>query len=244
MREALQDAVAPLEPVHWWYRARRELLYDAVTRHVPRGVRLLDVGCGTGWVLQRLAGWCDVWGLERSPAAVAVCHARGLDRVWCAEVEALAGLDIPRVEAVTFFDVLEHLGDDVGALRMARAQLAPGGLVMVTVPAYPWLWSAHDEVHEHRRRYTRRTLRSALVAAGYNIELMINFNALLLPVAVVQRLAARGAGAPARDITSPQPWLNAVLERVLLAERVVLRRAPAQGFPAGLSILAVARPSE
>jgi len=135
--------------------------------------------------------------------------------------------------------VVEHVDDDVGLLREARRRLVPGGRVLIAVPAFPSLWSTHDEVLHHRRRYTRATLRRALQEAGFHIEHLTHFNMLLFPVAVLRRIAGTVTGAkPMNDLEIPAPLLNRALTRVFALEKPLLPKAT---LPFGLSLLCLAR---
>src|SRR6185436_1916488 len=113
-------------------------------RWVPSGRRLLDVGCGTGFLLGAAQKDWEVWGLDPAPEAVEFCHARGLAHVMLGTVADLGTGKFPAADAICFFDVLEHLEDDAAALRSAASNLAADGLVLATAPAYKWLWTSHD----------------------------------------------------------------------------------------------------
>ncbi len=136
-------------------------------------------------------------------------------------------------------DVLEHLADDEAALRELLRVTRPGGRLLVTVPAHPWLWSDHDVLAHHERRYTRASLRAVARAAGWSEQRLTGFNvAMLAPIALVrlaQRLRPAGA-APRSDFERSPAFVDAVLARVLGAEAAWLRRG--RGFPAGVSLLA------
>lgn len=244
MDAELYPAIRRIENSHWWFRARRRLLLGLLERYLPPGSRLLDVGCGTGFFLEAAGRW-ERFGVDPSEQAVAYCRERGLDGVRQAGVEALAALDLPPADAVTFFDVLEHLDDDRAALRAARVRLRPGGWVFATVPAYQWLWSRHDVHHHHRRRYTAGRLAAAFADAGLEPVHVGYFNARLFPVAVgvraMQRLTGRDHGT---DHDLPSPVLNRFLERTFEGEGRRLHRTPTRTYPFGLSVLGVARRPE
>jgi SAM-dependent methyltransferase len=226
MRPDAYAEMAALEERHWWFRGRRRLLRVLL----PAGGRLLDAGCGTGGNLAAFGGV----GVDPAPEAVAACRARGLD-VRQAPVEALpfpeASFDV-----VLAADVLEHLDDDVAALRELRRVAAPGARLVVTVPAHPRLWSAHDEVLHHRRRYRRRELLDRLRAGGWDPVLVTWWNCLLLPLVAASRLARRGATSADHNLATG--WraleLPLALEAWLLARGVRL--------PAGVSLAVVAQP--
>jgi SAM-dependent methyltransferase len=139
-------------------------------------------------------------------------------------------------------DVIEHLPDDRGALRELRRVLAPGGTLLVTVPAYQWLWSGHDEINHHCRRYSGATLRQAACDAGWECTLVTHFNALLLPVAIALRALDRlhrGTTESSLDLWVPPEPVNWALQQPLNLEAALIGRGCP--IPAGLSLLAVLR---
>ncbi len=231
------------EHQHWWFRARRELIARTVTRFVPDGAPFLDVGCGTGSLLERLGGAVEPWGLDPSAESVARGRAHGLRRLTEGDVDAIATLPQRHFAGVGFFDVLEHLDDDASALRLAFDALRPGGVVVATVPAFQWLWSRHDEVHQHRRRYRRAEMGARLADAGFVPELLTYYNARLFPLVATVRLVERAFGLHGdADTRVPPAPINRLLERIFLSEGGRLARATTTGgFSAGLSVLAVGR---
>lgn len=146
------------------------------------------------------------------------------------------------VDVACAFDVIEHLDDPIGALRAARSAMKPGGLLVCTVPAYQWLWGPHDDLNGHRRRYTSRLLRYELEQAGFRVERITYFNALLLPIIAGTRLVRRHLlhrQKPASDFVMPSRLVNALLMKVMASERFLLRRV---SLPCGVSLLALASP--
>src|SRR5712692_228547 len=155
------------EDRHWWYKGRRTVLARALADlELPAGARILDAGCGSGRNMVELARYGSVTAVELSTASVELARAREAGEVIEGSV-----LEMPFADAsfdlATSLDVIEHLDDDVGALRELRRVVAPGGCLLVTVPAYQWLWSGHDEINHHHRRYTRRSLRVVGEQAGW-----------------------------------------------------------------------------
>jgi SAM-dependent methyltransferase len=210
---------------------------------VPAGAPFLDVGCGTGSLLERLGTAVEPWGLDPSLESVARGRARGLRNLHEGFVDVIGSLPQAHFAGVGFFDVLEHLDDDLGALRLAHGALRPGGVVVATVPAFQWLWSRHDEVHQHRRRYRQEELGQRMREAGLSLEVLTYYNARLFPVAAAARVVGRVLGLKGSpDTAVPPAPVNWLLERIFLSERRALGRATTDhGFRAGLSVLAVGR---
>jgi len=243
MDEQLYESFLRLERSHWWFVARQRILLDLTRRFVPPGGRILDVGCGTGYYLEEARREFDAHGIDFSETAVRMCHDRGLTSVTTRTIEEIAERSPGSFDAVMFLDVVEHMDDDVGALKTARQLLAPGGIAMVTVPAYMFMWSPHDDANRHRRRYIAKQLTAVLREAGFRIELATYFNTLLFPLALARRMAQRIVRQDDYDeLAMPAPTVNHWLRRVFELETSVVRRAGPRGLlPFGLSIAAVGR---
>lgn len=206
------------------------------------GLEVLDAGCGTGTMLGHLAEFGTVRGVDADPGAVAFCRERGVDPVQQAPATALPFAD-GSFDLVTALDVLEHVGDHERAAGEIARVLRPGGLALVTVPAFPILWGRQDEVSHHVRRYRARPLRALLEGAELEVARLTHFNTLLFaPIAAV-RLARRvlpGHGtAHDSDFSMTGPGrLDSVLGRLFAAEAPIVARAR---LPFGVSLLALAR---
>jgi SAM-dependent methyltransferase len=180
-------------------------------------------------------------GVDSSESAIAACHARGLESVSLGDaVDPSTWGPLP-VDAVTLLDVIEHLDDDVAALRAAASATRPGGHVIVTVPAYRWLWSSHDTRNDHRRRYTLGQLLNRHRAAGLEPVHFGYFNTLLFPVALGQRILSR-LGIGADPLRLPPAMINRWLGRIFAAEATVITRMHKR-FPFGLSVFCVSTPA-
>jgi SAM-dependent methyltransferase len=241
MKDEAYELMKEWEHSYWWYRARREIVCAAVGRFVPPGSEVVDYGCGTGSIARELAARghrvlaADVAGVALSACASSGLRTLDLNEGWLAPGGA---------DCVLACDVLEHVDDDVGLLVRFREALRPGGQLLVTVPAYEFLWSGEDYVSNHVRRYTRSLLLQRLRQAGYHTLWSSYFNTVLFPLEVAVILAKR-LFRP-RDLyrsnVQPLPsWINTILYKLFAMERSALKRLR---FPFGGSILAVARPSE
>lgn len=236
MDEALWDAIAHVERRHWWFAGRREIVAGALERRLPSGASVLDIGCGTGFVVERLGASFDAWGLEPDAGVRSRASSAIASRILTGSTDDLSALAGRRFDAVLLLDVIEHVDDDAAALRGAARAVADGGLLLVTVPAHPWLWSEHDVMNAHRRRYTRATLRHALEAAGLAPLHLTHFNTRLFPLALAHRLGRHRDTLAALRV--PAGWANRALQRVFAGEAATIDR----GYPFGLSLLALARP--
>jgi SAM-dependent methyltransferase len=231
-----------VEDRHWWFVARQRIVLDLIGRRSGpgRGRPALDVGCGTGAFLKDLSSRWNAWGIDTSELAIEYARRRGLTQLALGTLEEFRPAS-GSFDLITALDVIEHIQDDVAVLRQMGERLSPGGMIIVTVPAHPWLWSAHDEINHHHRRYTRHTLADAVSAAGLQLDYLGYFNCLLFPLALVQRAVARLTGKLLDDgLTVPSGWLNASLRSVFALERHAVGRIP---LPFGLSLIAVIRKS-
>jgi SAM-dependent methyltransferase len=230
------------EDRHWWYRGRRTVLDGVIAGlGLPADPRILDAGCGSGRFMVELAKLGTVTGVELSDTSVALARERQLGEVISGSVLEMPFADDSFDLAVSL-DVIEHLEDDLGALRELRRTIAPGGALLVTVPAYQWLWSGHDEINHHHRRYTRRALQRVAEQAGWRQVRTTYFNSLLLPVAILLRVVDRfntKTTESSLDLWVPPEPLNWLLERPLTLEASLIARGGR--IPAGLSLLAVFR---
>jgi SAM-dependent methyltransferase len=231
------------EDRHWWYRGRRSVLERVVAQlRLPARARILDAGCGSGRNMVELAHHGTVTGIELSATSVSLARARHAGEVIEGSV-----LQMPfaadSFELAASLDVIEHLEDDLSALRELRRVVAPGGALLVTVPAYQWLWSGHDEINHHHRRYTRRSLLQVAEQSGWELVRTTYFNSLLLPVAIalrgLDRLSSSKTTESSLDLWVPPAPLNWLLERPLTLEAALIKRGGR--IPAGLSLLAVFR---
>lgn len=237
------SAMLDLDERHWWYRGRRRVIVGELSRlGLPERARILDAGCGSGRTMVDLARYGVVSGIELDADAAAAAARRDGFEVRIGRVEQLP-YDDARFDLITCLDVIEHVPDDREALRELRRVCRPGGWLIVTVPAYPLLWSRHDEQNHHHRRYTRGTLHAAALASGWELARLTSFMSLLLIPAAAVRLAQRHLTTPVgergTDLELGPAWLNGLLELPLAAEAGWLGRG--HSLPFGLSLLGVLR---
>ena len=239
MERVVYDKMAELDQRHWWYRARREVVAALIRRvaRPPANARLLEIGCGTGHNLAMLSEFGTVDGLEVDDAARAFAEQRLGAPVMSAPLPELGGVPERHYDLIGAFDVIEHIDDDKAAIASIARRLKPGGKLVMTVPAHQWMWSAHDVVNHHRRRYSKRQLRQLIEGSPLTLDSIGYFNSLLFPVAIAKRLASRLSGKEDSDLSLPPAPINTALERAFAAERHLIGRVP---LPPGLSLFAVA----
>lgn len=230
------------EESHWWFAARSEIVRRMIESYgnLKPGDTILDIGCGTGAIMKELSDRYRVVGIDMSPIAVEYSKKRGLKDVFVMPVQEFPR-DRYNVRAALLLDVIEHIDDDIDVLNSAREIVGPEGRVIITVPAYMWMWGAHDLLHHHKRRYNAETLRAALDRAGLEPVKLTYFNTLLFPLAAVKKLMDRKKTPSIDDVSLDQPsgLVNKVFKSVFAAERGIL---PATNLPFGVSLLTVARP--
>jgi SAM-dependent methyltransferase len=227
-----------VEDRHWWYRGRWAVVEALLSRtELPPAPRILDAGCGTGGNLQKFARLGTATGVELSSEGIAFCRERGLERVHQAGLESLPFED-GSFDLVASTDVIEHVGAEQEALRELHRVAAPNGTLLLTVPAYMWLWSEEDVNLHHHRRYTKRRLRRAVATAGWEPIFATYFNTLLLPPIALAKKLRRG-GDDSADLDRTPAALDGPLSLPMRLEAQLIRAGVS--LPAGVSVGIVCR---
>jgi 2-polyprenyl-3-methyl-5-hydroxy-6-metoxy-1,4-benzoquinol methylase len=262
MDSKLYDELWRVEQEHWWFRARRDIVWSLVQRYLgargwglvtrdakesyspqppassPR-LHICELGCGTGGNLVSVADQHDVVGVECSPWALAYARQRLGERIIRGRLPDEVDLPSNSFDVVLLTDVLEHVEDDARSAATAMRLLRPGGIVVATVPAYQWLYTARDAQHHHFRRYSKQRFESLWSSNDCQTLLLSYYNSILFPIAVAARVTSKlrqsdGSG----DLSVPHWAINSALTGVMRCERNVLGRAP---LPFGLSLITVIR---
>ncbi len=229
-----------LEETYWWFVGRRRLVRDLICDYGRSDqLKILDAGCGTGGTMQAIGDMGEVWGCDISRDALQFCRQRGLEKLVRCRVEDLQFAD-DSFDIVVSCDVLEHIPDDATALREMHRVLRADGLGVITLPALKFLWSSHDEILGHLRRYHKRGLRELLVDAGFEVIKLTYAVTFLLPVIIGYRLgqkilSRRGAQT---GLVAVSPLVNHLFVALLQAESYLIRQA---ALPWGASLVAVVR---
>jgi SAM-dependent methyltransferase len=231
-----------LEDLYWWFIGRRKLVKWLLREHNPNGREsvLFDLGCGTGLNVSTFAAEYKTIGSDISEEALSFCRERNLPGVFNCAAEAIA-LKNDSVDLVTALDVLEHVREDLAALREINRILKPGGKLIAIVPAYGFLWSEHDEALHHYRRYVARELRAKFTASGFEVERSTYFiTGLFFPVLFFRLWQGlrRTSIEASVSYRLPPPWINRSLVALLDIERFLLDHF---NLPFGVSLIVVGR---
>jgi len=236
--ESLRDS----QQKHWWFTGRRSIIRRLISKHLADVERpaILEAGCGYGGNLPLLQEFGDVSAFEYDDDArkyasqnLNIDVARG---VLPDDLE----LGAEPFDLIAMLDVLEHIEQDKASLETLRGLLKPDGKLLITVPAFPWLWSKHDELHHHVRRYSRANLSKTIADAGLELERIGYFNSLLFPLALVERALSKIVKNTGSHDTPPK-FINAILAKIFGFEQHLVGNVP---MPYGLSLFAIVKPAK
>jgi SAM-dependent methyltransferase len=236
------------ENSHWWFRWRYDLITKLVTSlKRDETFRILDAGCGTGQMTKQLEGIGDAVGMDSAIEAIGYARSRGVERLVRGSITAPPFAE-GSFDCVLALDVIEHVDDDIGILTCLYRVIKPGGHLIITVPAYDALWSEHDEINHHKRRYRAGQLKMLIQEAGFDVERLTYCNtALYLPVLITRKLKNAWRSLSAKRSPGPRPPrsdlgnyphpINEALYGLMKAETKLMESID---MPFGVSILAVA----
>ncbi|MEN8168669.1 MAG: class I SAM-dependent methyltransferase [Pseudomonadota bacterium] len=234
------QTMAQTEDTHWWFCARRAILKKMIDHlQLTSDARILEIGSGTGGNLRMLKQFGSVSAIEMDSTARTLSMEKYGD-----DIDIRGGYfphDNPfredKFDLICLFDVLEHIENDESALMGLRDLLADDGKILLTVPAYPWMWSTHDTTLHHKRRYTRSMLQKKITEAGFHIQKLSYFNTLLFPLAVLARLIDKlFSRDTASGTDTPRGLMNALLKNIFMLEHHLLNRI---NLPFGVSFIAI-----
>ncbi len=234
---------ASVEDKHWWFVARRQILQKVICRlSLPTNAQILEAGCGTGGNLQMLSRYGKVSAMELDQIACELANQRQVTQVKRGSLPD----NIPfnsQYDLILILDVIEHLDNDLSALEALYYKLKPGGYLLVTVPAYMFLWSEHDEINHHKRRYRLKSLKKVVKQAGYELNYGSYFNTVLFPLVAIVRILAKllpkqNTNQLSSDLVVPSKPVNQILKWLFASERYFMNRL---SLPFGVSVLLLAQ---
>ncbi|MCX8072608.1 MAG: class I SAM-dependent methyltransferase [Candidatus Binatia bacterium] len=243
MEQAFYEEYAQIEAVHWWFEGRRAIFHALLSRlPLQREALLVDLGCGTGANLAFLSRYGRVIGLDWGAAAARYSRQRTSLPVLRGDVQALP-LRSGSVDLVTAFDLIEHIDDDKSCVAEMARVVRPGGYVLVTVPAFPWMWGRQDVINHHKRRYRAKELVHLFDVTGLEIRRLTYLNTFLFPVVAAVRIARRIVpernGELVSDFSMTKPGrLNDFLAKLFSLEAPLIAR---MNLPVGVSLLCLAQ---
>jgi SAM-dependent methyltransferase len=244
MQDHLFDQMEAVQKEHFWFRARTEILLHLLDKRLKPNQTVLDVGCGTGLLLSQLPQNLHLQGLDINEHALSFARKRLEDSGHLSVDLRLGSLPNKlnfRSESADFIlltDVLEHIENDGTTLQALHGLLKPTGQLLLTVPAFDFLWSKHDEEHHHFRRYRREQLRQLLLSAGFTIEKLSYYNFRLFPIVLLVRFLKKMVRRDGDDMALPSKAVNKLLCTIFSAEKKHLEKA---NYPFGVSLLAIVR---
>ena len=234
-----------VEKDHWWFRVRRNIILSLIKEYkIQKTAKIFDFGCGSGYTvgyLQKLG--FDVSGADISAEAIEFGRSQGVDGL---EVAQNSQIKAPEggFGLILALDVIEHIDDDLGVIRALERALKPGGMAIITVPAYQWLWGVQDEVAHHYRRYTAGSL-TAVLRRGTNFKILKKtyFNTFLFLPIIIVRMLSKLLKLKEResDFDINNRFLNGLFYLVFNLETYFLKFL---NFPFGVSILMVLKKNE
>jgi ubiquinone/menaquinone biosynthesis C-methylase UbiE len=237
MNTAEYHRMHEMEDHYWWFVARRRLALRLLGADRQRESWTLDLGCGTGVVSESLAKQTSIVGLDFSELALEYCRGRGLQNLCLGDAERLP-LESNQFAAIVALDMFEHVRDDEAAFREAHRVLSPGGRLVLSVPAFPFLWGPHDVALMHFRRYRKPELVRKLERVGFRIERASYSVFLLFPlVCVIRAFEKFKRGEPKASLAPLPRWLNQALINVQALEHGLISKF---NLPWGSSVVVLA----
>ncbi len=230
-----------IQKKHWWFTSKKAIILETIARYtnLNPSSTILDIGCGSGLMLNALEGLGNTSGMDMSDDAIQFSQEIFRGGIRKGYLPDNVPFPENQFDLITALDVIEHIDDDVQSLKTIKELLTATGTAIITVPAYMFLWSHFDEINEHKRRYTLTELKNKLEQAGFRIEKISYYNTFLFPIAYVVRKLNNFLGRNGvSDIEMPSDIMNNLLRRVFSSEKSLLRYC---NFPFGVSVLAVVK---
>ncbi len=234
--------MAGIEDKHWWFVARRKIVNKIIKNlALPKNTQILEAGCGTGGNLSMLSCHGDLYGMELDELALDFAFNRQICPILPGKLPNEIPFENCNFDLVVLLDVLEHLEKDLASLQALKSRIKPGGWLLITVPAKSWLWSEHDVLHHHYRRYVRSSLVKVVKSAGYDVSYVSYYNFILFPLIAIARTLQRfflSKSNQSKYLTVPSSLINNLLTNIFASERFFIGNLY---FPFGVSLLLLAK---
>ena len=240
MKQQAYDKMSLCEDLHWWFVARRKIIQKILDKLAKQSdiENVLEIGCGSGGNLSLLSSYGKLSAVEIDNPTRTKAIARHICQVSSGSLPHNLLFDT-KFDLICALDVVEHIDDDEQAIKSIESLLNPGGMVLITVPAYQFLWSAHDVANNHKRRYTKSSLHAIINNSGLKIMYTSYFNTFLFPFVWIARLMNNLKGEEEKfDVNMPPPFINSLLTLIFSSERFFI---PATALPFGVSLMIVAQ---
>lgn len=225
---------------YWWFAGKNNLVLESIagiSKQLPKNPLILDIGCGRGEFLEKLARIGKAVAIDDSDNLQGCVNPHNGHLIQC------DGTDLcfknETFDLILMLDILEHFEDDYSSLTQAYSKLKAGGYLLITVPAVPYLFGNHDRLLKHFRRYSKRTLSQLIRKTGFKVERLTHWNFFLyLPIFIV-RMIKRQVNDQSSDVYPLPPWINQALTRLIFLETFFITRGI--GFPFGINLLGILR---
>ncbi|MDB9450153.1 class I SAM-dependent methyltransferase [Dolichospermum circinale] len=239
MESQMYQEMMEVEDKHWWFVARRSIIEQVIRNlNLPADAEIFEAGCGTGGNLAMLSHHGRVYGMELNETARNFASDLQIGEIQPGFLPDNIPFPDQNFDLIVLLDVLEHLEEDTASLQALSRKLKPSGWLLITVPAYPWLWSKHDELLHHKRRYLLNNLRQIVGNAGYNVDFASHFNFVLFPLIAVVILVQRLFNKGGNEQNIPARLINQILTFLFGIERHLIGRL---SIPFGVSLLLLAQ---
>ncbi len=245
MQEIVYHTNYQNEDTYWWFTARNIIISKIIKKIIPslsEQSRILDIGCGTGGFASYISKDYNISCLDTSETALDYCRKRGLSNLYNSTIDSLPP-EVEKFDAAIMLDVLEHIEDDRTALNDVHSILKEGAYYVMTVPAYSWMWSKHDEIHMHYRRYTKAEVLNRIENSGFKVKYSSYFNSFLFLPAFLKRKIDKITGKEEKHkdpVDKVSPGMNKLFHKIFALESKLL---PSISLPFGLSIIVIAQKS-
>ncbi len=240
MEKEIYHEIALLEKDHWWYVARRKIIEKIISRlNLSKDCNILEIGCGTGGNLELLSRYGNIHAMEMDSDGIALANKHHITKVEYGKLPEYIPFKNKLFDFIIMLDVLEHIEEDKLSIKAVHERLKSNGIFVLTVPAFQFLWSFHDIIARHKKRYTQKDLCALLNKNGFSIIWSTYYNSILFPVIFFIRLWHRIIKKTGHsDNTMPSNLLNSILIKIFSSERFFF---PLFSLPFGVSVLVVAQ---